>query len=185
MLDFWFGAPASAARGRPRKVWFEKSDAFDGEIRVRFSENWERAARGELECWQDTPLAALALTVVLDQFPRNMFRGTAQAFASDALALETAQRMVADGFDRLLRPLERVFAYLPFEHAEDIDAQRRALELFERLDPGLPGSSYLDYARRHHEIVARFGRFPHRNALLGRASTPEEVEFLKQPGSGF
>ena len=180
VLDFWFGAPDSRERGRPRKAWFEKSEIFDAEIRRRFLITWEQAARGELERWRATPLASLALIVVLDQFPRNMFRGTARAFSSDSLALAAARSMIAREFDRLLSPAERGFAYLPFEHAEDLAAQRRSLALSQALDP-----EHIGYARRHYEIIARFGRFPHRNAILGRESTPEEIEFLKQPGSSF
>ena len=180
MLDFWFGAPGSRERGRPRRAWFRKSEPFDAEIRRRFLITWERAARGELERWQATPLASLALIVVLDQFPRNMFRGTARAFASDSPALAAARNMIALEFDRLLSPVERWFAYLPFEHAEDLAAQRRSLALFHALDP-----EDMRYAKRHYEIIARFGRFPHRNAALGRESTAEEIEFLKRPGSSF
>jgi len=180
VLDFWFGAPDSPERGRPRKTWFKKSGIFDAEIRRRFLATWEFAARGELERWRETPLASLALIIVLDQFPRNMFRGTARAFSSDFLALSVARSMTERGFDRLLSPAERGFAYLPFEHAEDLAAQRRSLALSQALDP-----EHIGYARRHYEIIARFGRFPHRNAMLGRESTPEEIEFLKQPGSSF
>ena len=136
--------------------------------------------RGELERWQSTPLAALALVVVLDQFSRNMFRGTRRAFAGDPAALAAATHMLEGGFDRLLCAQERTFVYMPFEHAEDLAAQRRSLVLFEALDP-----NDMEYARRHHDIIARFGRFPHRNAVLGRESTPEEIEFLKRPGSSF
>jgi uncharacterized protein (DUF924 family) len=180
VLDFWFGAPNSRERGRPRKSWFEKSEPFDAEIRRRFLATWEQAARGGLERWQATPLASLALVVTLDQFPRNMFRGTARSFASDSLALAAARETIAREFDRLLSPVERSFMYLPFAHAEDLAAQRRSLSLFRELDP-----ENLRSARRHYEIIARFGRFPHRNAVLGRESTPEEIEFLKQPGSSF
>ncbi len=180
ILDFWFGAPDSRERGRPRKAWFQKSEIFDAEIRRRFLATWEFAERGELERWRETPLASLALIIVLDQFPRNMFRGTARAFSSDFLALSAARSMTERGFDRLLSPAERGFAYLPFEHAEDLAAQRRSLALSQALDP-----EHIGYARRHYEIIARFGRFPHRNAMLGRESTPEEIEFLKQPGSSF
>ncbi len=180
VLDFWFGSPDSRERGRPRKAWFQKSEAFDSEIRRRFLAAWERAARGELERWLATPLASLALVIVLDQFPRNMFRGTARAFSSDPMALAAASSMIERGFDRLLSPTERSFAYLPFEHAEDLDAQRRSLALFQALDP-----EHIEYPRRHHEIIARFGRFPHRNAMLGRESTAEENEFLRLPGSSF
>ena len=180
MLDFWFGAPSSRERGRPRKLWFQKSEPFDAEVRRRFLITWERAARGECERWQATPLASLALVIVLDQFPRNMFRGTARSFASDSLALAAARETIARGFDLLLSPVERLFVYLPFEHAEDLAAQRHSLALSHGLDPEEVRS-----ARRHYEIIARFGRFPHRNAVLGRPSTPEEAEFLKQPGSSF
>ena len=180
VLDFWFGAPGSRERGRPRKAWFRKSEPFDAEIRRRFLDTWEQAARGELERWQATPLASLALVVTLDQFPRNMFRGTARAFASDSLALAVARETIAREFDRLLSPVERSFVYLPFEHAEDLAAQRRSLALFHALD-----GEQVEYARRHYEIIARYGRFPHRNAILGRPSTAEEIEFLKQPGSSF
>jgi len=180
VLDFWFGAPNSRERGRPRKLWFEKSEPVDAEIRRRFLAIWERAARGELGRWQATPLASLALVVTLDQFPRNMFRGTARAYASDPLALAAARNMIALEFDRLLSPVERVFAYLPFAHAEDLVAQRRSLALFHALGP-----EDMRSAKRHYEIIARFGRFPHRNATLGRQSTPEETEFLQQPGSSF
>ena len=180
VLDFWFGAPNSPERGRTRKLWFQKSEPFDAEVRTRFLIAWERAARGQLETWKTTPLASLALIVVLDQFPRNMFRGTPRAFSSDSSALAAARDAVAREFDRLLSPAERSFVYLPFEHAEDLAAQRRSLALVHALD-----AEHIEYARRHYEIIARFGRFPHRNAILGRGSTAEEIEFLKQPGSSF
>jgi uncharacterized protein (DUF924 family) len=154
-------------------------------VRTRFSGVCDKAARGELTGWGETPLAALALVILLDQFPRNIFRGTAQAFASDALAIEVAGRILERGFDRALRPIERVFAYLPFEHAENLEAQQRSLALFGELARDVLGTNYLEYVRRHHEIIARFGRFPHRNDCMGRASTPEEIEFLKQGGSRF
>jgi uncharacterized protein (DUF924 family) len=180
VLDFWFGAPSSRERGQPRKAWFRKSEPFDAEIRHRFLATWERAARGEVERWQATPLASLALVVVLDQFPRNMFRGTARSFASDSQALAAARGTIERKFDRLLSPVERSFVYLPFVHAEDLAAQHRSLALFDGLDP-----EDMRSARRHYEIIERFGRFPHRNAALGRESTAEEIEFLKQPGSSF
>ncbi len=180
VLDFWFGAPDSRERCRPRKSWFQKSEPFDAEVRRRFLATWERAARGGLGRWQATPLASLALVVMLDQFPRNMFRGTARAFASDSLALAAGRETIAREFDRLLSPVERAFVYLPFAHAEDLAAQRRSLALFQGLDP-----EHVEAARRHYEIIARFGRFPHRNAALRRESTAEEIEFLRQPGSSF
>lgn len=185
VLDFWFGAPESPERGRPRICWFEKGVAFDAEVRSRFLGVYERAAAGELSHWERTPLAALALAVVVDQFPRNMFRGQARAFAADPFALRVARNVADRGFDILLRPVERWFVYLPFEHAEDLAAQRRSVALFGGLagDPDSPGT--IDYAHRHYGIIARFGRFPHRNAILSRDSTFEELAFLSQPGSSF
>ena len=185
VLDFWFAAPDSPERGRPRKCWFEKNEAFDAEVRSRFLNVYKRAAAGGLSRWERTPLAALALAVVLDQFPRNMFRGQARAFAADPLALGVARRMADRGFDHLLRPVERWFVYLPFEHAEDLAAQRRAVVLFAGLAPDVDSPGAIDYAHRHYSIISRFGRFPHRNAILGRESTPEEIAFLAQPGSSF
>ena len=185
VLGFWFGAPESPERGRPRKCWFEKNDAFDGEVRSRFLGLYECAAAGERSHWERTPLAALALAVVLDQFPRNMFRGESRAFAADPLALRVARRIVEQGFDVLLRPMERWFAYLPFEHAEDLAAQRRAVALFAGLAEDADCRGAIDYAHRHFSIISRFGRFPHRNASLGRESTHEELAFLAQPGSSF
>jgi uncharacterized protein (DUF924 family) len=185
IIEFWFGAPGSPERGVPRKAWFEKSAEFDAVIRERFSTLLDAAAAGRLAPWTRTPLAALALVIVFDQFPRNMFRGTPRAFATDSRALEIALGIVERGFDAAYLPVERAFAYLPFEHAEDIAMQHRSLTLFAKLPPSATSASYTDYARRHHDVIARFGRFPHRNEILGRTSTPEESEFLKQPGSSF
>src|SRR5256712_1123728 len=126
VLDFWFGAPNSRERGRPRKLWFQKSEPFDAEVRRRFLTTWERTARGECERWQATPLASLALIVVLDQFPRNMFRGTARSFASDSLALAAARETIARGLDLLLYPSSRPFFFLPFCPAEDSAANSRS-----------------------------------------------------------
>jgi len=185
ILDFWFGAPWSPQRGRPRQQWFRKNADFDAEILRRFLHEHESALAGMRANWEATPHAALALVIVLDQFPRNMFRDSPRSFAADPAALGVARRMVGNGFDELLRPIERCFVYLPFEHSEDLAAQRRSLALFEGLRSSSDCIGNIDYAYRHYEIIARFGRFPHRNAILGRASTPEEIEFLRQPGSGF
>ncbi len=185
IVEFWFGAPGSPERGVPRKAWFEKSAEFDAAIRARFAMLLDAAAAGRLASWTRTPLAALALVIVLDQFPRNMYRGTPRAFATDSRALEIALGIVERGFDAAYLPVERAFAYLPFEHAEDIAMQRRSLALFARLPPSSTSASYMDYARRHHDVIERFGRFPHRNEILGRASTRAEIEFLAQPGSSF
>ncbi len=185
MLDFWFGAIGSTEYARPREAWFKKSDAFDDTIRARFLDLHRQAADGQLQAWQAAPDSLLALIVVLDQFPRNLFRGSSRAFATDAQALAAAQLAVSRGYERMLAPVQRWFVYLPFEHAEDPALQRRCLELFEGLRDDPDSAGTIDYARRHFEIVARFGRFPHRNDALGRSSTPEELEFLRQPGSGF
>ena len=185
VLDFWFGPAGSPEFGKPRDAWFSKSSEFDDAIRTRFLDLQLEAADGKMQPWQAAPDSLLALILVLDQFPRNLFRGSSRAFATDAQAQAAAQLAVARGFDRLLLPVQRWFVYLPFEHAEDLALQRRCLDLFEALrsDPDSAGS--IDYARRHFDIIARFGRFPHRNAILGRISTADEIEFLKQPGSGF
>lgn len=185
ILDFWFGPAGSPEYGQPREAWFKKSDAFDDAIRARFLDLQRLAADGQLQPWCAAPDSLLALIVVLDQFPRNLFRGTSRAFATDAQALAAARLAVAQGSDRLLLPVQRWFVYQPFVHAEDLALQRRGVELFAGLrgDPDSAGS--IDYARRHCEIIARFGRFPHRNAVLKRISTPEEIEFLQRPGSGF
>lgn len=186
VLTFWFGAPDSPELGRRRKSWFEKNPAFDGEIRKRFLGRYGEAAVGRLDSWVRTPRAALALVVMLDQFPRNMFRGDARSFATDLRALEAAKGVVALGWDELLRPVERVFVYLPFEDSEDLATQRHSLRLFAQL-PCLEQdlADNYDYALRHHDIIARFGRFPHRNTILGRESSRQEFEFLKQPDSSF
>jgi uncharacterized protein (DUF924 family) len=186
VLDFWFGATDDASHGQPRKQWFEKSEAFDAQIRERFGALIERAIAGDLAHWSAAPQSALAQVIVLDQFTRNVFRGSARAFAGDVRALAAARALVDTGIDRALPGVQRQFVYLPFEHAEDIGAQNEALRLFARLERDAPEvGELLIWAQRHHEIIARFGRFPHRNAALGRSSTPEEIEFLKQPGSSF
>ncbi len=186
VLDFWFGPPGAADHLRPREQWFRKDAAFDARIAQRFGALIEAALRGELAGWASTPRGAVAQIVVLDQFTRNAFRDSARMVDGDALALAAARAMVAAGADRALPGVMRQFVYLPFEHAEDLSEQRRAVALFTQLaadEPALAG--LVEWAQKHCVIVARFGRFPHRNALLGRASTPEEIEFLRQPGAGF
>ncbi|MGN6650348.1 DUF924 family protein [Trinickia sp.] len=189
VLDFWFGEPGSAAFGRASPRWFKRDDAFDAMIAGRFGATLEAARRGECDAWQRTPLGALALVIVLDQFSRNTYRDHADAFAADARALDVARGLVASGAHLALPSAEhRAFAYLPFEHAESFDAQAESVRLFEALadETGQAGrGSYIDYARRHAAIIERFGRFPHRNAALGRASTDEEHAFLREAGSSF
>lgn len=181
VIDFWFGPPPLASR----RVWFVKDPAFDDTIRQRFGALVERALAAPLG-WGDAPLERLAELIVLDQFPRNLFRGAARAFAGDARARSLALALIDAGQDAQLHPVQRPFAYLPLEHAEDPRLQDRCVALFEALVQADPGAAdKLDYARRHRDVIRRFGRFPHRNAALGRASTPEEEQYLAQPGSGF
>ena len=186
VLDFWFGRADSAEFGQARKAWFAKDEAFDAEIRARFGALIERALRGELAAWAGAPRSALAQILLLDQFTRNAFRGTARAFAGDARALAAASAMVGTRQDESLPPFMRAFVYLPFEHAESLAMQDEAVRLFGRLPSDAPDhASLLEYARRHRAVIERFGRFPHRNEVLGRRSTAEEIAFIKQPGSGF
>jgi uncharacterized protein (DUF924 family) len=186
VLDFWFGASGSAEYGRARKEWFLKDRAFDARIVERFGPTIERALRGELDAWASTPSGALARILALDQFTRNAFRGDRRAFAGDAQALAAAQTLVGSRQDESLSPLERAFAYLPFEHAEGLAMQDEAVRLFERLVAQAPElKTMLDYAHKHREVIERFGRFPHRNAALGRHSTAEELAFIATPGTGF
>ncbi len=173
ILDFWFAS---------EDLWFKKDDAFDEIIRQRFVADHESAAAGGLADWRETPDGCLALIVLLDQFPRNMFRGTARAFATDALAINITETAVDRGFDQALPAVRRRFVYMPLMHAEDVDHQRRCVDLFEALEND-PGG--VEYAIKHLEIIQRFGRFPHRNEILGRLSTPEEAAFLETPGSSF
>ena len=186
VLDFWFLPPDNPDYGQSRVEWFRKDDAFDAQIRARFGTLIDAAIEGGLRAWDATPHGALARLIVLDQFTRNVYRGTPRAFAGDAQALALALSMTQQGVDQQLPPMLRAFAYLPFEHAEDLAMQARAVELFQSLSQAQPGfESMFDYAQRHQEVIVRFGRFPHRNAILGRPSTPDEVEFLRQPGSSF
>ncbi|MGO4478790.1 DUF924 family protein [Massilia sp. 2TAF26] len=187
VLDFWFGPPGSEIACGPRREWFVKSDAFDDRIRQRFGTAIDQAIAGGLREWDaEGPQGVLARLLVLDQFTRNAWRNTPQSFAGDTLALACARQLVDSGAHKELPPLQRAFVYMPFEHAEDAYMQERAVELFTNLAAEHPGfDEMLDYAHRHRGVIARFGRFPHRNEILGRASTPEEIEFLRQPGSRF
>lgn len=174
VLDFWF-------RELAREAWFAKSEATDALIRSRFLKLYEQIAALPPEAAWTSPRRALATILVLDQFPRNMFRGTPRAFATDRQARDVALGAIERGWDEGLDKDARAFLYLPLEHSEVLSDQERAVELFARLGD----AEYLRYAVAHRDIIARFGRFPHRNAVLGRTSTPDEEEFLRQPGSAF
>ena len=194
VLDFWFGASGADGTLDPMKkrMWFGDGRKYDDDIRHRFVALHERAARGDLQHgWIETPRGRIALVVVLDQFSRHIHRGTPAAFEQDFAAQQLVIEGLGEGMDHELTPAERAFFYLPLEHAEDLELQRLSVRCFDGLAHTVALAhredydGFLDYARRHLEVIERFGRFPHRNAILGRASTPEEIEFLKQPGSSF
>ncbi|MDJ0942617.1 MAG: DUF924 family protein [Kiloniellales bacterium] len=175
VLGFWF-APGMAAR------WFVSDPAFDAEVKARLGRAAEAAARGELDHWAETPEGAVALVLLLDQVPRNLYRGDGRAFDGDAAARAVTRRALEAGFDRELDQAQRLFLYLPLEHSEALTDQEDCCRLVEELTDN---PDWADYARRHRDIIARFGRFPHRNAALGRESTAEEKGFLEEAGSGF
>ena len=181
VLDFWFGP----APHRPRDEWFRQDAAFDTTIRERFGDDVAAGLAGAFGEWCTMPRGALARVILLDQFTRNIHRGTPRAFAGDAGALATAVDAVAQGFDRALGFHERWFLYMPFEHAEDLRMQERSLALFGALaeEMGEPGPLF--WAEKHAAVIRRFGRYPHRNAILGRASTSDELAYLAEPGAGF
>ncbi|MCS0538690.1 DUF924 domain-containing protein [Aeromonas veronii] len=194
LLDFWFGDEADDVPRTTRQapLWWGKSSETDALLASRFGELAEAAAKGSLTHWADAPSGRLALILLLDQLPRNIHRGTPAAFAQDPLARDLCLKGLSIGADKSLSPLERVFFYLPLEHAESREQQARSVALFEALaaeQAGTPAQAtfagFADFARRHQVIIERFGRFPHRNDILGRTSTPEEAAFLQQPGSGF
>jgi uncharacterized protein (DUF924 family) len=181
ILDFWFGpAPHSA-----RSEWFRKDADFDATIRARFGDAIEAALAGAYRDWRADPHAALAYIVLLDQFTRNVFRDTPRAFAGDRDALAMAISVADSELDRGLDPFERSFLYIPFEHAEDPAMQERSIALFTHLKDETGHASPLEWAEKHAAVIRRFGRYPHRNAILGRASTPDEAAFLDEPGSRF
>ncbi len=185
ILDFWFGREGEEGYGEFREAWFTKDPEFDREVRDRFEGAYEEAAAGRLEHWKDEAQSCLALIILLDQFTRNMFRGDPKTYATDDKAREAARHAVEHAYDRELSPYGRLFVYLPFEHSEDLEDQRFSVELFRGLAAEMGSEDLLGYAVRHLEIIERFGRFPHRNEILGRATTPEEAEFLRGPDSSF
>jgi len=193
ILEFWFGTEADDAdvASERAKLWWTKRDDTDLLIRERFEAWVRKAAQHELDAWADTPRGRLALIILTDQFPRNIYRNTPAAFGCDALARLWCKEGLRKGEHLSLRPIERVFFYLPLEHAESIEDQEQAVALFRELADGVGAAGkdvfagFLDYAVRHREVIARFGRFPHRNRILGRESTEEEAAFLLQPGSSF
>ena len=185
ILEFWFGNPEDPDYGKPRKSWFAKEPEFDEEIRRRFLTDYEKAAGGHLDEWKDSPFECLALILLLDQFPRNIFRETPQAFATDWEALSTSHQAIAQGYDRKLLNVQRWFVYLPFEHSENIEHQRQSVKLFQKLSGDKESAKAIESAIRHRSVIERFGRFPHRNIILGRPSTLEEKEFLKESGARF
>jgi uncharacterized protein (DUF924 family) len=193
ILEFWFGSNADdAAVAEERSaLWWAKHAKVDEEIRERFGACMARTASGELDAWAATAGGRLALILLADQFPRNAYRDTPQAFALDPLALAWCKEGIRLGLHASLRPIERVFFYLPLEHSESLDDQRQSVALFQELvdsvEPRCAGTfrGFLDFAVRHRDIVMRFGRFPHRNRILGRPSTPEELAFLQEKGSSF
>ena len=185
VLAFWFGEPGSPDHGKARAAWFRKDAAFDAEIRRRFLALHAAAALGERDRWRESPDSLLALVIVLDQFSRNLYRDDPRAFSQDAQALACAQFLIERGWDATRLPVERQFAYLPFEHAEDPAMQDRSVALFSSLEAFPETKGLTEWAGKHRVIVRRFGRFPHRNAALGRESTAEEIAFLAGPGSRF
>ena len=181
VLTFWFGAPDSDEYGKPREAWFKKDDGFDQAIRDGFAEDTVKAAAGEFDQLLDSKEGAVALCILLDQFPRNLYRGSPQSFAAAAEAAAVAGAALDKGYDGDLIPVQRTFLYMPFMHSENLDDQQRCVALFEALG----NENNLKFAIAHRDIIARFGRFPHRNGVLGRNSTEEEVAFLETPGSSF
>ena len=181
LLDFWFGPPGDPGREKHREIWFHGTPEFDAALRREFLADCEAAASGALASWEASAEGSLALVLLLDQIPRNIFRETPRAYASDAAARVAADRALARGFDQAVPPAWRIFFYMPFHHSEDLADQRRSVALSDSLprNPDRRGS-LRRYGRPYIEVIERFGRFPHRNAILGRQSTPEEIAFLAE-----
>lgn len=192
VLDFWFGPPGDPERERHRDVWFRSTPEHDETLRRLFFADYEEAAAGALADWEATPDAAMALVLLVDQIPRNIFRGSPRTYDTDALARAIADRALARGFDRVVPTVWRKFFYMPFHHSEDLADQRRAVALWGTLPDERDQRDVRDperganrrYGMPYLEVIARFGRFPHRNAVLGRSSTQEEIAFLKEVEAG-
>ncbi|HEY2524256.1 MAG TPA: DUF924 family protein [Candidatus Binataceae bacterium] len=179
ILLFWFGDGSDPQHERR---WFVQDRAFDETCRSGFLSDHERAAAGELDGWRASAEGTLALILLLDQFPRNLFRGAPRSFATDPRALATAREAIGRGLDLALQPIRRSFVYMPFEHSENLADQEESVRLFQKLAAEHPGmAGYVTYAEQHREVIRRFGRFPYRNAVLGRTSTPAEMEYLRRP----
>lgn len=178
IIHFWFVETEPA-------LWFQKSDAFDAEVKLRFGPTHEMAREGLCDTWMTDAEGCLALVIVLDQFPRHIYRDLPESFAADAKALITAKYAISKGYDQILDPVKRGFLYLPFQHSEDLREQKRSVELYSKMQEENP-TGYR-YAVRHMEVIEKFGRFPHRNYILGRECTPEELEYLdgSKGGSDF
>lgn len=190
ILAFWFGEDPEHPMKDSSK-WWKKDPAFDREIQQKFEADLKRATRGEYDHWKETPRPCMAFIILLDQFSRNIYRDTPNAFAQDPLSLEACLKGMEKGLDRELTPIQRPFFYMPMMHSEDMEVHRRSLQTYQQLAEEGPDDlkktleANYDYAGRHAKIIERFGRYPHRNAILGRESTAEEIEFLKEPGSSF
>ncbi len=184
VLDFWFLPPDAPDYGRRRTAWFVADPVFDAEIETRFGAAYEAARAGKYDGWRAVPSHCLALILILDQFSRNLFRESARAFESDEQALELARHALDRRFDRELLIAQQWFLWLPFEHAENLACQEICMGLAEVFRDDPESADFIAYAKAHYDVIARFGRFPHRNALLGRDSTPEELAFLEDKG-GF
>lgn len=193
VLDYWFGDEVDDAVcvQQHSSLWWGKSPAVDAEIRRKFETLLQVLVNGGNRYWLQFAESRLAAIIVLDQFSRNIYRYFPTAFSSDLLALNWSLSGIEAGLDKQLRPIERVFFYLPLEHAENLEVQQRSVSLFQQLLAQVPASQkdvfagFLDYAERHAAVIKQFGRFPHRNKILARESTPEELAYLDQPGSGF
>lgn len=193
LLQRWFGTASDSqtVASQQAALWWSKDAAVDAQLAADYASWVMAAAHGELVHWQQEPDAYLALILLLDQLPRNIYRGKAQSFAFDEQALQLARQGLARGIDQQLTPIRRVFFYLPFEHAEDLQSQAQAVALMHSLELSVTEAerslfaAYTDFARRHQEVIVRFGRFPHRNAILGRSNSPAEAAYLRESGTGF